>query len=379
MLQHLRTIRINATEPEELEHHRKRLAAISAEYAVLHKYLSMFHASAGVALVGITGLSLGVGSWWMGGTESLGGPAQLTAYLYGALRVQGAVSTLSLLTSESLRVLPACGERVLSGVNHVPRIPLTGGRQLGSVVGVGVEWHNVTFGYRPDQPVLRNVTLRVNPGEAVAFVGKSGAGKSTLLALLLRLYEPDAGAVLFGGVPLSSLDARQLRRRVLGVVEQRPTVRPGTVRDNILYGTDAGQVSEEQLHEAARMAFAHDFIMELPLGYDTPVTESTLSGGQMQRLAIARALVKDPAVLVFDESTASLDSVSEAAIRLCIQRSAAAGKAVIVIAHKLSTVMACSRVVVLQQGAVAQSGTHAQLVAEPGLYRDLFGSESAHD
>lgn len=259
VLQHIRTVRIYATEPEELKMHQFRLREISSEYVTLHQYLVAFQAASGVALTGISAGSLFLGQLWMG-NQALNAK-ELSAYLMGALRLQGAVATLSLLTSESLRVLPQCGGRILETINHVPRIPLQGGKRLASNgKGVGVEWYNVDFSYRPGEPVLQYLNLKIEPGESVAFVGKSGAGKTTLASILLRLYDVDSGAVLFDNIPVTELDARQLRRDVVGFVEQRPTLRPGTVRDNILYGSSPNG----DVEAAARLAFAHDFISALP-------------------------------------------------------------------------------------------------------------------
>ncbi|MGO9711481.1 MAG: ABC transporter ATP-binding protein [Polyangiaceae bacterium] len=232
-----------------------------------------------------------------------------------------------------------------------------------------VQFENVTFGYEPDRPVIRNMNLDVAPGEVVALVGESGGGKTTLVNLLLRFYEPTAGRLRLDGVPLSEISLTELRDQI-GLVSQDTLLFSGTVRDNIAYGNpDAGP---EQIEAASRAAFAHDFVVKMPAGYDSVVGERgvMLSGGQRQRIAIARALVRDPRILVFDEATSNLDADSERYVQEAM-RALVRERTVFVIAHRLSTIAWADRIVVIEGGKIAEIGTHQSLLDSKGIYNRL--------
>lgn len=226
----------------------------------------------------------------------------------------------------------------------------------------------VRFGYNPDQPVLHDLDLRIDPGQVVALVGPSGAGKSTLFSLLLRFNSAQAGRVLLDGIDLADLQARQLRQAV-ALVPQQSSLFSGTVADAIAFGRPA---SREEIREAARLANAAAFIEALPAGYDSRVEErgSNFSGGQLQRLAIARAVLGDPAVLLLDEATSALDAEAEEAVQQGLSR-AMAGRTVLVIAHRLSTVQEADRILVLEGGRIVEQGDHDALMARGGRYREL--------
>lgn len=230
----------------------------------------------------------------------------------------------------------------------------------------------VHFGYRPDAPpVLHGVTLNIRAGEVVGIVGRSGSGKSTLTKLVQRLYAPTQGRVLVDGIDISLIDAAQLRRQI-GVVLQENFLFNRSVRENIAIADPAAPM--EQVLHAAGLAGAHEFISELPEGYDTVVGEqgAGLSGGQRQRIAIARALFSNPRILIFDEATSALDYESEA----IIQRNMAAicqGRTVIIIAHRLSAVRHAHRIIAMDKGRIVEAGSHEQLIARPqGLYAHLW-------
>ncbi|WP_301542708.1 type I secretion system permease/ATPase [Cupriavidus basilensis] len=234
-----------------------------------------------------------------------------------------------------------------------------------------IEFDDIAFRYRPDAPeVLRGVSLAVSPGEVIGIVGRSGSGKSTLTRLVQRLYVPERGRVLVDGVDLSLADASSLRRQI-GVVLQENVLFNRSIRDNIAL-TDPGAPLEAVMR-AAQLGGAHDFISELPEGYDTMVGEhgSTLSGGQRQRIAIARALMTNPRILIFDEATSALDYESERVIQDNM-RAICQGRTVMIIAHRLSAVRDASRIIVMERGQIAESGSHADLVQRPdGLYARL--------
>jgi ATP-binding cassette subfamily B protein len=238
---------------------------------------------------------------------------------------------------------------------------------LGPVAGE-LALEQVSFGYETGQPVLRDLSLQVKPGQVVALVGPSGAGKSTLFSLLLRFNTAQSGRVLLDGRDLADLRASELRKAV-ALVPQQSAVFSGTVADAIAFGRPA---SLEQIQAAARLANADGFIEALPEGYQARVEErgSNFSGGQLQRLAIARAVLGDPAVLLLDEATSALDAESEQAVQRGLDQ-AMAGRTVLVIAHRLSTVQEADSIVVLEQGRIVDQGNHDLLISRPGRYRDL--------
>ena len=249
----------------------------------------------------------------------------------------------------------------------VEQADLPGARPLGTVAGE-LLLEQVSFGYDAGQPVLHELSLRVAPGQVVALVGPSGAGKSTLFSLLLRFNTAQSGRVLLDGRDLRELRAAELRRAV-ALVPQQSAVFSGTVAETIAFGRPA---SLEQIRAAAKLANADGFIEALPDGYQSRVEErgSNFSGGQLQRLAIARAVLGDPALLLLDEATSALDAEAEEAVQRGLNQ-AMAGRTVLVIAHRLSTVQEADSIVVLEQGRIVDQGNHDLLISRPGRYRDL--------
>ncbi|MBN3889765.1 MAG: ABC transporter ATP-binding protein [Nostoc sp. JL31] len=231
-----------------------------------------------------------------------------------------------------------------------------------------VEYRHISFAYKPGEPVLKDISLLVSPGEAIALVGASGAGKTTFVNLLPRFYDPEAGQIFIDDVDIRDVKLHSLRRQI-GIVPQETIMFSGTIAQNIAFGQDIFDI--KAVKEAAKIANAHQFISQLPEGYKTWVGERgvNLSGGQRQRIAIARAVLLNPQILILDEATSALDSESEALERLMEKRT------VFIIAHRLSTVRRCDRILVIEQGQIVESGTHEELLALERRYARFYAQQ----
>ena len=238
----------------------------------------------------------------------------------------------------------------------------------------GIELHDVAFKYGCRSNVLDHVSLQIPAGKTIAIVGESGSGKSTLLKLLMRFYDPTEGRILIDGVDARDIDLDSLRSRI-GLVSQDPYIFNGTIRDNIALGQ--ANATMQQVVEAARAAGLDEFISQLPDRYESMIGErgANLSGGQRQRLAIARALLRDPDILIFDEATSHLDTATERAIQRSL-KTALAGRTVILVAHRLSTIRQADVIYVMESGAIAESGTHHELIEQDGRYTALWRAQS---
>jgi subfamily B ATP-binding cassette protein MsbA len=232
-----------------------------------------------------------------------------------------------------------------------------------------VELRNISFGYAPDLEVLHDVSLRIEPGERIALAGATGVGKSTLVSLIPRFYDPQRGLVLVDGVDVRDYKLASLRGQI-ALVLQDSILFHGSIRDNIAYGSE--DPSPGDILAAAEAAYVDEFVRELPNGYETVVSErgSTLSGGQRQRIAIARALVRNAPILILDEPTSGLDALSERYVLKGLDR-LMEGRTVIVIAHRPSMLRRAQRIYVIEEGRVAESGSHEELVGRAGAYRTL--------
>jgi subfamily B ATP-binding cassette protein MsbA len=239
-----------------------------------------------------------------------------------------------------------------------------------------IVYDDVEFSYGPQAPALRGVSLRIEPGQRVALVGSSGSGKSTMLSLALRFYDPQKGSVSLDGNDLRELQIESVRQHI-GIVTQDTFLFHDTIYNNILFGRQ--DATKEEVEEAARQAYAHDFILAQPQGYESVVGDKgcMLSGGQQQRLSIARALLKNAPVLLLDEATSALDSESERMIQSALEK-LSAGKTVVAIAHRLSTVLTADRIVVMSEGRIAAVGPHAELLQSSPDYRTLYEMQFHH-
>jgi subfamily B ATP-binding cassette protein MsbA len=269
-------------------------------------------------------------------------------------------------------------ERIMELLEERPGV--VNGRRSAPGFARSLSLAGVSFTYG-DEFMLRDINLELSEGSRLAIVGPSGSGKSTLLDLLLRLYDPTAGRIELDGADIREFELSSYRQ-LFGVVSQESLLFNDTVRNNIAYGRP--ELSWEAIVEAARIAHAHDFIEQLPQGYDTLVGDRgiRLSGGQRQRIAIARAIVSRPRILVLDEATSSLDSESERQVQQALE-SASRGLTTLIVAHRLSTVQAADTIVVLEGGRIVEYGSHTELLTQNGLYRHLYdmqmgnGRESA--
>ena len=284
----------------------------------------------------------------------------------------GAVAVLSEVYGDLLRAAGATERlmELLASVSPVqsPRHPvnLPQGAKGSALVLDDVLFH---YPSRPAQAALNHVSLRVNPGQTVAIVGPSGAGKSTVFGLLLRFYDPQSGHIELNGTAINAISLDALRSQI-GIVPQEPVIFSTSALENIRYGKP--QASDEEVRAAAVAAFADEFIVQLPEGYDTFLGERgvRLSGGQRQRIAIARAMLKNPPLLLLDEATSALDAQSERMVQAALE-SAMQNRTTLVVAHRLATVQKADLIVVLDHGQVVEQGTHAQLVAQGGVYAGL--------
>ena len=310
---------------------------------------------------------------WVGGHDVLAGrmtAGELSAFVFYAGLVATGAGTVSEVWGELQRAAGAT-ERLFELLDAQPEIAAPGAPRPAPRAPRTLEFDAVTFAYatRAQAPALEDFALRIAAGERVALVGPSGAGKSTVLALLLRFYDPQAGAVRVDGIDLRELEPRAARA-LMAVVPQEPVIFAASVFDNVRYGRP--EASRAEVEQACAQAFAMEFVARLPQGLDTPLGERgvTLSGGQRQRLSIARALLADRPVLLLDEATSALDAESERMVQQALER-LAHGRTTLVIAHRLATVQHADRIVVMDRGAIVAQGTHAELMRQGGLYAGL--------
>jgi subfamily B ATP-binding cassette protein MsbA len=301
--------------------------------------------------------------------------AVTVAFVIIALRVMSPLKAITQAPAQ-LAQAEASGARIFALLD-IPAsdVDLPGARNATFEREISLD--HVTFGYDAGTPVLQDVSLTVRKGEIVALVGPSGSGKTTLLELIPRFHDPQAGTVRLDGIPLPDLSRASLRG-LIAVVSQDTIILHETVRANIAYGKS--EATDEEIKAAAVAANAHEFITGLPDRYQTVLGErgTRLSGGQRQRIAIARALLRDAPILILDEATSALDTESERLVQEAVDR-LVRDRTVLVIAHRLATVRDADRIVVIDDGRVVESGTHAQLLMRGGLYRRLHDLQFSVD
>jgi subfamily B ATP-binding cassette protein MsbA len=309
---------------------------------------------------------------WFAGKDILTGNldvGRFFLFLFAMLSLMQPVRSISSLNIDIQQGL-AAGKRIFEVLDVPPKIKNHPGAIKKESLEKNVTFDNVCFSYDGEKEVLSNISLEAKAGEVVALVGPSGGGKSTLMDLLPRFYDPTSGEIKIDGCDLKKIDLGSLRN-LMGIVTQETILFNDTVWNNIAYGYE--HASEELVHDAAKAANAHDFIMAMPHQYQTTIGDRgvKLSGGEKQRLAIARALFKNPPILIFDEATSSLDSESEALVQEAIDR-LMKGRTVFVIAHRLSTIQHVDKIVVLDHGRIVQMGDHKSLLQQGGLYQRLY-------
>ena len=304
------------------------------------------------------------------------GPGILIGFLLYIQRFFDPVLELTMQYTELQRSM-ASGARIFELLDIEPEIKDSPQAIEMPPVKGEVKFHQVSFAYEPGVEVLHDIDLTINPGETVAVVGRTGAGKSSLINLAARFYEVEKGEITVDGYNVSSVTQQSLRRQI-GIVPQDPFLFSGSIEDNIRYGRI--EASHQEVVEAAKAAGVHDFITRLEGGYDTPVGEGggNLSAGQRQLICLARAILANPPILVLDEATSNVDTNAERIMQKSL-RHLTQGRTCIIIAHRLSTVTNADRIVALEQGRIAEIGSHQELLAKQGLYYQMFGALSAPD
>ncbi|MGV6819184.1 MAG: ABCB family ABC transporter ATP-binding protein/permease [Parvularcula sp.] len=365
------TVKYFANEDYELRRYDDAMRAYQA--AAIRSQNSLALLNMGQALVITLGMVAAI--WLIARDVALGrlgvgeitGVSLIMMQLYQPLNILGFAYReikQSLIDMEKmfalLRIKPE-----IEDAPHAPDLHISSGR---------VEFQNVRFGYDPEREILKGLSFVAEPGQKIAIVGPSGAGKSTIARLVYRFFDPQEGAVLIDAQNIATVTQKSLRS-VIGMVPQDTVLFNDTIGYNIAYGRPTA--TQEEVEAAARHAQIHDFVMSLPLGYDTIVGERglKLSGGEKQRVAIARTILKNPPILVLDEATSALDSQTEQGILEAL-REVAAHRTTLVIAHRLSTVTDADKIIVLEDGEIAEEGTHDALIARGGLYADLWLRQS---
>jgi len=321
-----------------------------------------------------------LGGYFLGATMAINGQISVGTYLayiglviylifpmrnLGRMIVQASTGMVSF---ERVSQIIKQDREDLEEASHTPSSPIRG----------DIQFDQVRFEYEKDNPILCDITFHCEPGQAVALLGSTGSGKTSLVNLLPRFYDVTDGRILMDGIDLREYSKRTLREQI-GIVEQEPFLFSRSIRDNITYGVDR-DVTEDEIIEAAKAAAIHDVILSFPEGYKTLVGEKgvTLSGGQKQRVAIARTLLKNPRILILDDSTSSVDLETEAVIRSALDN-LMRNRTTFIIAHRIQSIMNAGLILVFDKGSIIQRGTHATLIQEDGMYRKIFDLQTRID
>jgi ATP-binding cassette, subfamily B, bacterial MsbA len=380
----LRVVKAFTMEPYE----RRRFNAAAKEYCDKSMRVVTIDSLAGplVELLGVIALSIAIlaggylvlsGKTDIFGVQMSSGPIELdTLIMLGAL-LAGTADPIRKLASvyTKLQSAAAAADRVFVYMDKVPQVQSNSNGPRVEAHADSIEFRNVCFSYQKGQPILENISLVVNAGETVAIVGPNGCGKSTLLSLLPRYFDPDHGTIVIDGIDIGIAHLRSLRKQI-GIVTQEAVIFEDTIYNNIAYG-NPGAI-REQVEAAATKAFAHEFIITFPQQYETMVGEvgRELSGGEKQRIALARAMLRNPSILILDEFTSQIDPLSETLINQAMKEFKK-GRTTFMITHKMHTLEMADRIVVLEAGRIEAVGTHAELLMNSMLYRSLHDAQAS--